>query len=120
MRNLWTIGLLLGSAACWANVDDGGELPMTNEGQCELGALRCDGPVLMLCTDGGTNWAALEVCASAALCDPGASGCQDPECFEGETRCYGYQFQACADQRIWETVEACASSATCAPLTGCE
>jgi hypothetical protein len=77
MRNLWAIGALVGAVACWA-ADDGGEMPSTDDAQCEFGALRCDGQVLMLCTDGGTNWAALEVCVSAALCDP-SFGCQEPE-----------------------------------------
>jgi hypothetical protein len=70
--------MLLGSACGGTEGDEGG-LPV--EESCELGAVRCDGAVLMLCIDEGTNWAALQVCASPELCDtsdPEKLGCQEP------------------------------------------
>jgi hypothetical protein len=77
MRILWAMGALLGAGACGGIAEDEGGMVL--DAQCELGTLRCDGPVLMLCTDGGTSWAALQACESAALCDPDPEkGCQEP------------------------------------------
>jgi hypothetical protein len=116
MRSLGTVGVLVGLLSCAANSEDPGESATV----CEQDALRCDGPVLQLCTDRGSSWAALEVCESAGHCDPGF-GCRSSACVDGETRCNGYMFQACATDRAdWEPVVACTSAATCDPLTGCE
>jgi hypothetical protein len=100
---------------CGARLDDQ-ELP---ESLCGQGELRCEGRVLQLCVDDGSAWAPLEVCGSAALCNP-EQGCRPLACVEDETRCFGYQFQRCAaDGTDWEPVAACVNAAACDPKLGC-
>jgi hypothetical protein len=78
------------------------------------------GRVLQLCTEEGNAWVPLEVCESAARCDP-EQGCRPLACAEGETRCFGYQFQSCAaDRSNWEPVAACVNAAACDAELGCQ
>src|SRR5688572_1587883 len=118
MRNLLAVGVLVAGMACWTDVgvDEPEPTPLT---VCEQDALRCDGTVLQLCADDGMSWVPLEVCESAAHCDP-AFGCQPSACTEGESRCNDSMFQRCAPSRLsWDSVEQCISAAACEPLTGC-
>ena len=86
---------------------------------CEEGVTQCMGRLLQLCTDEGTAWATLEVCATPALCESSGistvSDCIDPVCLVEEMSCSkeGVLRLCNLDQNGWQELEACETPGHC-------
>ena len=118
-----------GEAALWEPVAVCASTAHCNAGaarceqpQCsEPGRMRCsvDLPLLEECSDELT-WKQRAVCANAALCSAEAGRCLPPACSVGETRCRGYAYQRCSDDRTrFVDVETCSASEICDVARGC-
>lgn len=87
---------------------------------CEVGQTRCEGSALVECKRNQTGWSIRQLCASAALCQPG--GCGEPACLPNELRCSEVDprlLQQCSDDLTgWVTVDTCESAAQCNASAG--
>jgi hypothetical protein len=87
---------------------------------CPHGAAQCVGNVLQTCTDDGTAWRNVAVCASATLCDATHAACQKALCADGDKHCQDSEFQVCKSTRDgWTDVQSCGSAAQCSVDSGC-
>lgn len=88
---------------------------------CQIGAVRCQGPVLQACNADGSGWQPLQRCASAALCvdAPGeVSRCIERSCEPGIT-CSGADLLQCnADLDGFDLIDTCQSAAHCDAMNG--
>lgn len=81
---------------------------------CATGQQRCVDGSLQRCSDDLTGFAEVELCATAAHCDPRQGQCLSAPCAPGQQRCNGDQLEACSDDQLsWVALEQCASVALC-------
>jgi hypothetical protein len=107
----------LGVTRCDLRTDAGGGDPVKPV-ICEQGLTRCYERLLQLCTDGGTAWATLQACASAALCEASdlatVSSCKAPSCSTEQMSCEGNLLRLCNENRTgWEDFATCETAAHC-------
>lgn len=107
----------LGSRVC-RELPDAGPGDPPKPVICEQGLTRCDGRLLQFCTDGGTAWATLQACASAALCEASdlatVASCKAPSCSTEQMSCEGNVLRLCNEDRTgWEEFAVCETAAHC-------
>lgn len=81
---------------------------------CAAGQQRCVDGSLQRCGEDLSDWIEVELCATAAHCDPRQEQCLGAPCEPGQERCNGDQLEACSDDQLgWEGRQQCASAALC-------
>jgi hypothetical protein len=79
---------------------------------CRPNEYRCDGAELERCNVERDGWIPVKTCATAALCDDAAIGCDAPVCLPGAKRCKrsGTLEQCNTDRSGWDVVADCAAA----------